>query len=159
AALAASGRRVRHERAQRQGVVGRVSAGVVVEVHEDVARFPVVGSGPVGPPADESRPLPQLGLGVGAVIEHLRAVETDVDEPGPVLQPLVVPSGEGESVGRRPGKRVEEGLQELRVEALALGELPQDRAEAGAEGEDARREEVRQCLLDVLQSQHVADVA
>ncbi len=79
----------------------------------------------------------RIGERVGTRFEGVPEWAVGIDlQPRPVLQPLVMTSSEREGLRRRPGKGVEERLQELGVEALTLGELPEDRSEAGTEGED-----------------------
>lgn len=69
-----------------------------------------------------------------------------------------MPSRELERLAGGCGEAREERLDEVGVEDLALRQLPQDRTQLGAEGEDTGCEEVRQPLLGVAQAEHVRHV-
>src|SRR5690606_17727950 len=80
-------------------------------------------------------------------------------QPVAPVEPCIVTACElprGFRVLRQQG---EEGLQNLRIEGHARRQLPEDGAQLRPESQHARCHEVREWRLDVLQPQHVSDVA
>lgn len=80
-------------------------------------------------------------------VEVALAVQARGAVPGELLR--------GGAVARQAGEEIGE---QLAVEAHARRELPEERAEALAQGEGAGGEEVRQRLVDLAQAPHVGDV-
>ena len=103
------------------------------------------------------------GGGGEAFVADLDGVaEGDVDgglEDGAREHAVVAALGEPGGGGGGAGEEVEEVSEAVGVEAHLRGELPEDGAEFGAEGEEAAGEEVREGLVDAAQFLHVGDEA
>src|ERR1700694_2768647 len=76
-----------------------------------------------------------------------------------VGEPFVVAARDGGGFLGVEGQKFQEGFDTLGVETKIRRELPKDRAELGAETENARGQEICEGRLNVFESFHVGDEA
>jgi hypothetical protein len=122
----------------------RIKAGVVGDYEGDVVLAEQV---------DELRDEKALVADLDDVADGAVGARFDGRVPGPVVV-VAGEAGGGVVVG---WEQLEERVETHLAEAEPLGELPQDGAELGAEGEDPLAEEVGQRLAGIVELLHVGD--
>jgi hypothetical protein len=150
-------------------VAARVQLLVAVQARVDEVRGGLLEIGPfAGRVGDDERDPgpPQQGNEPRVAVRRvtdLEGVKQGPVRPGLELAALVdhgvVPSGEARGGPRVPRQPVEEGLQEIPIEAEARRKLPEDRTQFRAEAEEAVGEKISERRLHVPQTLDVRDEA